>query len=80
MIPLVEIRDLRVRYPLRKGVFGGVTGYVHAVDGVALDIEPGQTVGLVGESGCGKTTLGRTILALQTPASGRVVLDRKSVV
>ena len=79
MIPLVEIRDLHVRYPLRKGVFGGVTGYVHAVDGVALDIEPGQTVGLVGESGCGKTTLGRTILALQTPASGRVVLRGKDL-
>ena len=79
MIPLVEIRDLHVRYPLRKGVFGGVTGYVHAVDGVDLDIEPGQTVGLVGESGCGKTTLGRTILALQAPASGRVVLRGKDL-
>jgi oligopeptide/dipeptide ABC transporter ATP-binding protein len=79
VIPLVEIRDLRVRYPLRKGVFGGVTGYVHAVDGVDLDIEAGQTVGLVGESGCGKSTLGRTILALQAPASGRVVLRGKDL-
>jgi oligopeptide/dipeptide ABC transporter ATP-binding protein len=79
MIPLVEIRDLHVRYPLRKGVFGGVTGYVHAVDGVDLDIEPGETVGLVGESGCGKSTLGRTILALQTPASGRVALRGKDL-
>jgi oligopeptide/dipeptide ABC transporter ATP-binding protein len=79
LTPLVEIRDLHVRYPLHKGVFGGVTGYVHAVDGVDLDIEPGETVGLVGESGCGKSTLGRTILALQTPASGRVALRGKDL-
>jgi ABC-type glutathione transport system ATPase component len=79
MIPLVEIRDLHVRYPLRKGVFGGVTGYVRAVDGVDLDIESGETVGLVGESGCGKSTLGRTILALQAPVSGRVTLRGKDL-
>jgi oligopeptide/dipeptide ABC transporter ATP-binding protein len=79
LTPLVEIRDLHVRYPLHKGVFGGVTGYVRAVDGVDLDIEPGETVGLVGESGCGKSTLGRTILALQTPASARVALRGKDL-
>jgi peptide/nickel transport system ATP-binding protein len=72
MIPLVEIRDLHVRYPLRKGVFVGVTGYVHAVDGVDLDIEPGETVGLVGESGCGKSTLGMSLLRL-VPPPGSIV-------
>jgi oligopeptide/dipeptide ABC transporter ATP-binding protein len=79
MIPLVEVEDLHVRYPIRHGVFGGVTGYVNAVDGVDLRIERGETIGLVGESGCGKSTLGRTILALQRPASGRVTLRGKDL-
>ena len=51
MIPVVEVEDLHVRYPVRKGVFGGITGYVRAVDGVNLRIEQGETVALVGESG-----------------------------
>ena len=79
MIPVVEVEDLHVRYPVRKGVFGGITGYVRAVDGVNLRIEQGETVALVGESGCGKSTLGRTILALQQPTSGRVTLRGKDL-
>ena len=79
MIPVVDVEDLHVRYPVRKGVFGGITGYVRAVDGVNLRIEQGETVALVGESGCGKSTLGRTILALQQPTSGRVILRGKDL-
>jgi oligopeptide/dipeptide ABC transporter ATP-binding protein len=67
--PLVEVRDLRTFFPIRKGVFSRVVGHVKAVDGVSFDIAPGKTLGLVGESGCGKTTVGRTILRL-IPATG----------
>ena len=79
MIPVVDVEDLHVRYPVRKGVFGGITGYVRAVDGVNLRIEQGETVAPVGESGCGKSTLGRAILALQQPTSGRVTLRGKDL-
>jgi oligopeptide/dipeptide ABC transporter ATP-binding protein len=66
--PLLSCRNLVVQYRTRAGV-------VTAVDGVSLDIEPGQTVALVGESGCGKTTLGRTIVGLQQPQSGSITLE-----
>ena len=67
--PLLEVRDLRKYFAVRAGVLLRKVGQVHAVDGVSLKIERGQTLGLVGESGCGKTTVGRTILNL-LPASG----------
>ncbi len=67
--PLLEVRDLKKYFPVRAGVLLRKVGQVHAVDGVSLKIERGQTLGLVGESGCGKTTVGRTILNL-LPASG----------
>jgi ABC-type oligopeptide transport system ATPase subunit len=70
--PLLEVEDLQVRYPVRKGIFGGVEGYVKAVDGVSLTVQHGETLALVGESGCGKSTLGRAVLALQTPSAGKV--------
>jgi oligopeptide/dipeptide ABC transporter ATP-binding protein len=72
--PLLSVEALHVRYPVRGGLLGGVTGHVDAVDGVDLTVMRGEALGLVGESGCGKSTLGRTILALQRPSSGRVVL------
>jgi oligopeptide/dipeptide ABC transporter ATP-binding protein len=72
---LLEVRDLQVRFPVRRGLLGGVTGHVRAVDGVSFDLEPGETLGLVGESGCGKTTLGRAILKLVEPTSGSVKFD-----
>ncbi len=71
--PLVSIQDLRTWFPIRRVLFSRSRGYVKAVNGVSLDIYPGETVGLVGESGCGKTTLGRTILKLEKASSGRVM-------
>lgn len=59
---LLEVRDLRMYFPIRKGLFSQVSGYVKAVDGVSLDIRRGETLGLVGESGCGKSTIGRCIV------------------
>lgn len=71
--PILEVRDLRVRFPVGGGLFGTPRQWVHAVDGVSLKIAPGEIVGLVGESGCGKTTLGRTILRLTEPQSGSIL-------
>ena len=62
--PLLKVRDLKVHFPIRKGVFGRIADYVKAVDGISFDVWPGQTLGLVGESGCGKTTAGRALLRL----------------
>ena len=75
----LSVQDLVVRYPLRSGLFGGVKQWLSAVDGVSFDIRRGQTYGLVGESGCGKTTLGRALLRLVEPAAGRVVFDGQDV-
>ncbi|MBI5169330.1 MAG: ABC transporter ATP-binding protein [Candidatus Eisenbacteria bacterium] len=73
------MRDLRVHFPVRRGVFSRVTGYVRAVDGVSFTIGRGETLGLVGESGCGKTTTGRAILRLVEPTSGTVCFDGEDV-
>lgn len=70
--PLLSVRDLRVWFPVRRGVFSLTHGYVKAVDGVSFDIHAGKTLGLVGESGCGKTTVGRSILRLIPATSGDV--------
>jgi oligopeptide transport system ATP-binding protein len=70
--PLLEVRDLRTHFPIRRGVLSRTVGYVKAVDGVTFDIQVGKTLGLVGESGCGKTTVGRTILRLIPATSGQV--------
>jgi peptide/nickel transport system ATP-binding protein len=71
--PLLEINSLKTYFPVSKGLFGKVSGYVKAVDDVSLKVYPGETLGLVGESGCGKTTLGRTILRLIEPTSGEII-------
>ena len=73
--PLVEIKGLKVHYPIRTGLFRRVTDHVRAVDGVDFNIYRGQTLGLVGESGCGKTTIGRSILRLQPRTAGKVIFD-----
>ncbi|MCB0078347.1 MAG: dipeptide ABC transporter ATP-binding protein [Anaerolineales bacterium] len=73
--PLVAVRELRTYYPIRAGILRRVVAQVKAVDGVSFDIRPGETLGLVGESGCGKTTIGRTILNLQPATDGKVYFD-----
>jgi oligopeptide/dipeptide ABC transporter ATP-binding protein len=70
--PLLEVRDLRTWFPIRRGLFSSVVGHVKAVDGVSFNVKPGKTLGLVGESGCGKTTVGRSILRLIAATSGQV--------
>lgn len=73
---LLDVRDLKVHFPIKRGVLIDRTvGYVYAVDGVSLTVRRGETYGLVGESGCGKTTLGRAILRLTEPTSGTVLFD-----
>ncbi len=73
--PLLEVRDLKKHFPIHQGVFSRVAGYVYAVDGVSFHIAPGETLGLVGESGCGKSTVGRTLLKLLEPSGGQILLD-----
>jgi oligopeptide/dipeptide ABC transporter ATP-binding protein len=76
---LVEVRDLVKYFPVRSGILQKVNTYVKAVDGVSFKIKPGETLGLVGESGCGKTTVGRSILRLTRATSGEVIYDGKDV-
>jgi oligopeptide/dipeptide ABC transporter ATP-binding protein len=79
-MPLLEVRDLVKHFPVKRGVFARTVGAVRAVDGVTFSIAEGRTLGLVGESGCGKTTVGRTLLRLIEPTSGSVrFLDRDLV-
>ncbi len=77
--PLLSVRDLRTWFPVRRGLLGRVEANVKAVDGVSFDLQPGQTLGLVGESGCGKTTVGRTILRLIPATGGRVHFEGQDV-
>lgn len=70
--PILSVRNLRTWFPIRSGMLQRVTGYVRAVDGVDLDVYEGETLGLVGESGCGKTTLARTIIRLLDPTEGSI--------
>jgi oligopeptide transport system ATP-binding protein len=79
MNDILIVKDLVKHYPIRKGVVPRTVGYVRAVDGVSFSIPRGKTLGLVGESGCGKTTTGRTILRLIEPTSGRVTFDGHDV-
>jgi len=71
--PIVEVRNLRTHFPIKKGLLSRTVGYVKAVDGVSFAVEPGKSLGLVGESGCGKTTVGRTLLRLIPATSGEVL-------
>ncbi|MEP7457185.1 ABC transporter ATP-binding protein [Phyllobacterium sp. SB3] len=73
--PILSVRDLVTRFDIKKGIFGGVTHRVHAVEKVSFDIYPGETLALVGESGSGKSTIGRTIQQLQQATSGSILFD-----
>ena len=73
--PLLSVSQLTKHFPIRRGLFGRDGGAVRAVDGVSLDVARGETLGIVGESGCGKTTLGRCILRLIEPTSGQIQFD-----
>lgn len=70
---LLDVQNLCTFFPVRSGIFGGITGQTKAVDGISFHINEGETLGLVGESGCGKTTVGRTILKLIPATSGKVI-------
>ena len=74
-MPLLEVQNLKVYFPVKQGVFSRVRAHVQAVDEVSFSIAPGETLGLVGESGCGKTTLGRAIVRLVEPTAGRVLFE-----
>jgi len=77
--PLLEVQDLKKHFPLYKGVFSRVSGQVYAVDGVSFHIDRGETLGLVGESGCGKSTVGRTLLKLLEPTEGKILVRGKDI-
>jgi oligopeptide transport system ATP-binding protein len=76
---LLRIENLVMHFPIKRGAFQRTVGYVHAVDGVSFDIKKGETMGLVGESGCGKSTTGRALLQLYKPTSGHVYLGDKDL-
>ena len=77
--PLLDVRGLKKHFPIYKGVFSRVGGQVYAVDGVSFHIGRGETLGLVGESGCGKSTVGRTVLKLLEPTEGTIRLDDEDI-
>lgn len=78
--PLLEVKRLKVHFPVRKGLFKRSAGFVYAVDGIDLKIDQGKTLALVGESGCGKTTAGKAILQLNRPTAGQVLFEGEDLV
>jgi oligopeptide/dipeptide ABC transporter ATP-binding protein len=77
--PLLEVRDLKKHFPITKGVFSRAAGQVRAVDGVSFHVDLGETLGLVGESGCGKSTAGRTLLRLLQPTAGQILVRGEDI-
>ncbi|HEX2366346.1 MAG TPA: ABC transporter ATP-binding protein, partial [Bradyrhizobium sp.] len=76
---LLEVSDLIKHYPVRSGVLRRKVGTVHAVDGVSFSVGVGETLGLVGESGCGKSTVARSVLRLVEPTSGEIRIDGQDI-
>ena len=77
--PILKIKNLKTYFPIKGGFFGGITNHVKAVNNVSFDVYPGETLGLVGESGCGKTTIGRTIIRLEEPTEGNIIYKGEDV-
>jgi oligopeptide transport system ATP-binding protein len=77
--PLLSVKNVKKYFPIRGGILSRVVGQVHAVDGVSLDVAPGETLGLVGESGCGKSTTGRCIMRLIEPSEGEIWFQGQNV-
>ena len=77
--PIMQIKNLKTYFPIRNGFFGGISNHVKAVDDITFDVYPGETLGLVGESGCGKTTCGRTIIRLEEPTEGEMIYKGKDI-
>ena len=77
--PLLEVRDLKMHFPVREGIFMRAARFNRAVDGVSFSIAPGETLGLVGESGCGKSTLGRCITRLYKPSAGQILFQGQDI-
>src|SRR6266702_6781280 len=78
-VPLLQVNDLKKHFPVRGGLFSRKSSWVYAVDGVSFEIAKGETLSLVGESGCGKSTVGRAILRLFDITAGQVVLDGQRI-
>jgi oligopeptide transport system ATP-binding protein len=79
-VPLLEVQDLRKYFPIKKGLLSRTVGHVKAVDGVSFTVQTGEVLGLVGESGCGKTTTGRSVLRLIEPTSGSVKFEGRQII
>ena len=78
-VPLIEVENMKKYYPIKGGIITHTTGYVKAVDGVSFSVMEGETLGLVGESGCGKSTIGRQIVGLENPTEGKIYYDGKDL-